>query len=154
MARPQQRGDVVGAVAEGADLAEHVTQERHVGRADDPQPAADGLTDRDRERGGLDDPEPAVGHDERAADARQTLGMLRLDAHAERQDLPGEVHELRVTAEGVDRIAPVDAPAGEVDRRPERLHAIVVDVGTEEVAHRGAHATSCAGRSGLTVPHS
>ena len=61
--------------------------------------------------GGLDESQPTIGHDERAADPREALGVLDLDAHTERDHEPGEVHELRVAAEGVDVELPVEAAA-------------------------------------------
>jgi hypothetical protein len=147
VAGAQQRGDIVGPVAERPDLAQQVTQDGHVGRADDAQPAADGLPDADRERGGLHDPEPTVGDDERTADAGQALRVRDVDPHADGEEAPREVHELRITAERIDREPAVEPTAHEVDRRPERLGAVVLD-------QCGSHAASSPRRRGVTVPHS
>src|SRR5262249_55125293 len=130
-----------------------VAWEGEVGRADHAQPAADRLPHGDGERGRLEEPEPAVGDDERAAQARGALGVLDVDAHAEGERASRQVHELGVAAERVDLEAPVEATAGERQRRVERLHPVVGGDVRDGVG-RGSHATSSAGRSTLTVPHS
>jgi hypothetical protein len=52
--------------------------------------------------------------------------VLNLDAHAEREHEPGEVHELRVTAERVDLEPPVEPAPREREWRLERLDAVAV----------------------------
>ena len=52
--------------------------------------------------------------------------MLDLDAHTELEHEPGEVHELRVAAEGVDLEPPIEAAPRERERRLEWLDAVAV----------------------------
>ena len=100
-----QRGRDVGTAArDRAEAAHRGADERHVGSADDAQPAPARPLDRDAERGRLGDAEAAVRHDDRGTGreerARRPTTCTRTAAANSGRH---EIGDLRIEPERVDR---------------------------------------------------